>query len=96
MLIDSDIVSLSSLGALPVAPPKADAGQQAIAEGTTPVAERVELSIGKSAIDRLKEAAGNGESFRAERVAEVRQQMVEGSYRVDARSVAMRMIGTNV
>lgn len=95
MLIDNDIVSLSSVGALPVAPPKADAGQAAAA-GTTPVAERVELSIGKSAIDSLKDAAGNGESFRAERVAEVRQQMVEGSYRVDARSVAMRMIGTNV
>ncbi|ANA41236.1 MULTISPECIES: flagellar biosynthesis anti-sigma factor FlgM [Geobacter] len=95
MLIDSDIVSLSSAGAPPAAPPKAGAGHAARAEAA-PVTERVDLSIDKPAIDRLKEAAGNGESFRAERVAEIRQQMAEGSYRVDARSVAMRMIGQNV
>jgi negative regulator of flagellin synthesis FlgM len=94
MLIDRDIVSLSSVGVLHAAAPKAEAGQPG-KTGSAPSAERVELSIGKAAIDRLKEAAGNGESFRAERVAEIRQKMSEGSYRVDARSVASRMMGQN-
>lgn len=94
MQIDRDIVSLSSVGVPRTTTPKLEAGQAGKTEAT-PAAERVELSIGKAAIDRLKAAADNGESFRAERVAEIRQKMAEGSYRVDARSVASRMMGQN-
>jgi len=54
--------------------------------------DRVDLSMKKREIEQLKEKLAGLPDVRAERVAALRQQIEEGSYRVAGRDVAEKML----
>lgn len=97
MNLASDIVTLSSTGMLPAAGVgKAAGGKAPAAVAAAPAAsapDRVELTSGKSQLDQLKTAAANEPDFRSDKVAAIRQQLADGSYRVAAGSVAEKLAG---
>jgi flagellar biosynthesis anti-sigma factor FlgM len=94
MKIDNDRVTLSSVAGLnpPVVEKQQESGP-VVAAATVKNLDRVELSLGKGAVDRFKVAAAGGADFRAETVAALKSRIAEGSYRVDARSVAEKLLG---
>lgn len=94
MTIISDIVSLSG-----VASAKTMATTQQAAEGTkAPTAgaaagpDRVELSLGREQVERFKQTAAGEPEFRAGKVAAVKQQIQEGTYQIDSRAVAAKIV----
>lgn len=92
MRLDSDIVTLSSVSALRTATPeKAAGGKAPAAAAATSAADRVELSIGKNQLDRLKQTADSEPAFRSDKVAALRQQIADGSYQVAAGDVAGKL-----
>lgn len=94
MTITSDIVSLSSVGAVRGAVvERAPAPAQAPVSGAVAGLDRVELSLGKEQVDRLRKVADTGAEFRAEKVAALKKQIGEGAYQVDSPAVAAKMIG---
>lgn len=89
----NDIVSLSSTAAMrPATGEKQAAPVQAPAAGTVQSSDRVELSLGKVQVERLKEIAPAEETVRTDRVAALKQQVAGGSYTVDSRLVAGKML----
>ena len=89
----NDIVSLSSMAAA-----RPTAGEKQAAPAPAPVAnaisssDRVELSLGKVQVERLKQIAPAEETVRTDRVAALKQQVVDGDYGVDSRLVAGKML----
>jgi negative regulator of flagellin synthesis FlgM len=93
MTITNDIVSLSSTAAVrsPDVEKKA-APVQAPAAGAVQSSDRVELSLGKMQVERLKQTPPAEETVRADRVAAIKQQIADGTYHVDSRLVAGKML----
>lgn len=93
MTITNDIVSLSSTAALrsPDVEKKAATVPPAAAEAVS-ASDRVELSLGKMQVERLKQIAPAEETVRADRVAAIKQQIADGTYQVDSRLVAGKML----
>ncbi len=54
--------------------------------------DRVEISSASREVARAKEAADGAAETRADKVAEIKAQVDEGRYEVDARKVADRML----
>jgi negative regulator of flagellin synthesis FlgM len=54
--------------------------------------DRVELSTQKTEIEKLKKSVESLPDVRSEKVAEIKQQIAEGSYRVDGVMVAQKML----
>lgn len=94
MTITNDIVSLSSTAAVRSADveKKAAAAAPVSAAGAVASTDRVELSLGKMQVERLKQIAPAEETVRADRVAAIKQQVADGTYRVDSRLVAGKML----
>lgn len=93
MTITSDIVSLSSTAAVrPPAVEKQAAPDQAPAAGAVSSPDRVELSLGKMQVERLKQIPPAEETVRPERVAALKRQVADGTYGVDSRFVAGKML----
>jgi negative regulator of flagellin synthesis FlgM len=93
MTITNDIVSLSSTAAVrSPAVEKQAAPAQAPAAGAVSSPDRVELSLGKMQVERLKQIAPAEETVRTERVAALKQQVADGTYGVDGRFVAGKML----
>lgn len=93
MTIINDTVSLSSVGSVRTQAaerqPEPAKAPSAPSAGT----DRVELSSGLQEVERLKQAADAEAPVRAEKVAALRKQIEEGTYQVDSRAVAARMVG---
>ncbi len=94
MTITNDIVSLSSTAAVRSADveKKSAASAPVSAAGAVASSDRVELSLGKMQVERLKQIAPAEETVRADRVAAIKQQVADGTYRVDSRLVAGKML----
>ncbi len=89
----NDVVSLSSTAAArPAAVEKQAAPPQATAAGAVQSSDRVELSLGKVEVERLKQVVPAEETVRLDRVAALKQQVADGAYRVDSRLVAGKML----
>lgn len=89
----SDVVSLSSAAAArPATAEKQAAPVQAPAAGAVQSSDRVELSLGKLQVERLKQIAPAEETVRADRVAALKQQVAGSAYQVDSRLVAGKML----
>ena len=89
----NDVVSLSSTAATrSTAVERQAPPAQAPAVGTVQSSDRVELSLGKLQVERLKQIAPAEETVRADRVAALKQQMADGTYGVDSRFVASKML----
>lgn len=89
----SDVVSLSSAAAARSAAAEKQAAQvQAPAAGAAQSSDRVELSLGKVQVERLKQTAPAEETVRADRVAALKRQVADGTYGVDGRFVAGKML----
>ncbi|GLI38475.1 flagellar biosynthesis anti-sigma factor FlgM [Geobacter hydrogenophilus] len=89
----NDVVSFSSTAAARAAAvEKQPAPTQAPAAGAVQSSDRVELSLGKVQVERLKQIAPAEETVRADRVAALRQQVAGGTYGVDSRLVASKML----
>jgi flagellar biosynthesis anti-sigma factor FlgM len=54
--------------------------------------DRVELSTQKTEIEKLKKSVESLLDVRSEKVAGIKQQIAEGSYRVDGVKVAQKML----
>ena len=65
-------------------------GENSKVRGKSP--DRVDLSMQKREIEQLKEKIAGLPDIRAERVAALKQQIEEGSYRVAGRDVAEKML----
>ena len=61
-------------------------------KGVAPGADRVELSINSSEIDQLKQTLEGISDVRAERVASLKKAIDDGTYTVDSRKVAEKML----
>ena len=93
MTITSDIVSLSSTAAVrSPSVEKQAASAQAPAAGAVTSPDRVELSLGKMQVERLKQIAPAEGTVRPERVAALKRQVADGTYGVDSRFVAGKML----
>ena len=93
MTITTDIVSLSSTAAVRSSDvEKKPAAAPAPVAGAVASSDRVELSLGKMQVERLKQVAPAEETVRADRVAAIKQQIADGTYRVDSRLVAGKML----
>lgn len=89
----NDVVSLASTAAVrPAAVEKQPAPTQAPAAGAVQSPDRVELSLGKVQVERLKQMAPAEETVRADRVAAIKQQIADGTYGIDGRLVAGKML----
>lgn len=59
----------------------------------SPGVDRVELSVRKGEVDKLsKQADAITDTARAEKIAELKKQVSEGTYKVDPRMVAEKML----
>lgn len=93
MTIINDTVSLSSAAAVrSPSVEKQAAPAQIPAAGAVSSTDRVELSLGKMQVERLKQVAPAEETVRTNRVAALKQQMADGTYGVDSRFVAGKML----
>lgn len=93
MTITNDIVSLTSTAVVrSPAVEKQAAPAPVSAAGAVSSADRVELSLGKVQVERLKQIAPAEETVRTERVAALKQQVADGTYGVDGRFVAGKML----
>lgn len=89
----NDVVSLSSTAAVrSSAVEKQASTAQTSAAGAVSSTDRVELSLGKMQVERLKQIAPAEEAVRTDRVAALKQQVAAGSYGVDGRLVAGKML----
>lgn len=89
----SDVVSLSSTAAVrPAAVERQAPPAQAPAAGAVSSPDRVELSLGRIQVERLKQMAPAEETVRTDRVAALKQQVAGGTYGVDGRLVAGKML----
>lgn len=94
MTINSDIVSLSSVGAVRGATTeRTQAPARTSTASAASAPDRVELSLGKAQVDRLRQVADTGAEFRAEKVAALKKQIQDGTYQVEAPAVAAKMAG---
>jgi flagellar biosynthesis anti-sigma factor FlgM len=59
---------------------------------TRPGADRVELSTKGTEIDRLKKTMQVAPDFRSDRVAQLKEQIAAGTYRVEGKAVAEKML----
>ena len=93
MTITNDIVSLSSTAAVhsPYVEKKAETAQVSAA-GAVANSDRVELSLGKMQVERLKQVAPAEETIDTDWVAAIKQQVADGTYQVDSRLVAGKML----
>ncbi|WP_298436442.1 flagellar biosynthesis anti-sigma factor FlgM [Geobacter sp.] len=93
MTINGDIVSLSSVAAAGNAGAARPAAGSARTHAAPAVAgaDRVELSLGKAQVERLRQTAAGEPEFRAEKVANIKQQIEAGSYQIDPRAVAAKI-----
>lgn len=93
MTLINDVVSLSNTAAVrSPAVEKQTAPVQAPAAAAVSSADRVELSLGKVQVERLKQITPAEETVRADRVAALKQQMADGTYGVDGRFVAGKIL----
>jgi len=89
----SDVVSLSSTIAVrPAAAERQPPSAPAPAAGAVSSSDRVELSLGRMQVERLKQIDPAEETVRTERVAALKQQVADGTYRVDGGLVAGKML----
>ncbi|WP_298266742.1 flagellar biosynthesis anti-sigma factor FlgM [Geobacter sp.] len=93
MTINGDIVSLSSVASAgnTGAPRQAAGSARTTAAAAAAGADRVELSLGKAQVERLKQTAVGEPEFRAEKVAALKQQIQDGTYQIDTRAVAAKI-----
>ena len=93
MTIINDTASLSSAAAVrSPAVEKQAAPATAPAAGAVSSTDRVELSLGKVQVERLKQVAPAEETIRTDRVTALKQQVADGTYAVDSRRVAGKML----
>jgi negative regulator of flagellin synthesis FlgM len=59
---------------------------------TRPGTDRVELSTKGTEIDRLKKTMQVAPDFRSDRVAQLKEQIAAGTYRVEGKAVAEKML----
>jgi negative regulator of flagellin synthesis FlgM len=71
---------------------KKDDSSRAKAKAAVPGGDRVELSINSSEIDQLKQTLEGISDVRAERVASLKKAIDEGTYSVDSRKVAEKLL----
>uniref|UniRef100_A0A831XFI4 Negative regulator of flagellin synthesis n=1 Tax=Geobacter metallireducens TaxID=28232 RepID=A0A831XFI4_GEOME len=89
----NDVVSLSGTAAVRSAAQERQAAlTQTPASGAVQSPDRVELSLGKVQVERLKQIAPAEETVRADRVAALKQQVAAGTYGVEGRFVAGKML----
>jgi len=70
---------------------KAENGQQSVKTREQQL-DRVELSTRKGEIEKLDKAVNALPDVRSERVAALKQQIADGSYKVDSKDVAAKML----
>ncbi|RNC67265.1 MAG: flagellar biosynthesis anti-sigma factor FlgM [Desulfuromonadales bacterium] len=94
MRIESDVVSLSGIAATRNAQAERRPEQvpsQTAGVGSGP--DRVELSLGAMRVEELKKAATVEPPARTDKFDAIRQQIADGTYQVDSRLVAGKMLG---
>jgi len=64
------------------------AGEKALRRGS----DRVELSRNGAEIERLKKTMQVAPDFRSDRVAQLKERIAAGSYQVDGKAVAAKML----
>ena len=69
-----------------------NAGNAGSVNGAGRRTDRVQLSPQAQEMQRALDAVAAQPDVRAERVAELRQQVADGTYEVDARAIASRMV----
>jgi len=71
---------------------KKDDSSRAKSKTVSPGSDRVELSINNSEIEQLKQTMLGISDVRAERVASLKKEISDGTYTVDSKKVAEKML----
>ena len=71
---------------------KKDDSSRAKSKTVSTASDRVELSINNNEIEQLKQTMQGISDVRAERVASLKKEIADGTYSVDSRKVAEKML----
>ena len=71
---------------------KRDDSSRTASKSVAPSGDRVELSISSGEIEQLKQTMQGLSDVRADRVASLKREIADGTYSVDGRKVAEKML----